>query len=184
MLSLAAPLLAAALASAAEAPRHQGFFLRLDLGGGWSSTSVSGVDLSGGAVGLGIGVGGNVAENVALFGELFDVAGSPDSGGRGPPLESLVFGGIGIGVTWYAMPANVFLSGVFGLGTLTTRVNGADAHTNPGPVARFGVGKEWLVSPSWGLGVAGYLNLGYQRDAVGQSWKSIAPIVAFSATFY
>ena len=74
---------------------------------------------------------------------------------------------------WYSMPANVFLSGVFGLGTLTTRVNGVDAHTDGGPVARFGLGKEWFLSESWGLGIAGYLNLGYQRDTA-----------ALSATFY
>ena len=84
------------------------------------------------------------------------------------------------------MPANVFLSGTVGIGTLTIKSNGTDSSTQNGLVGRVGLGKEWFVSQSWGLGIAGYLNFAVNADKGTNppTWKTVAPAIAFSATFY
>ena len=186
MLALLGVLLAATPAAASAEPHHEGFFLRMDLGVGWSSSFVSGTDVSGPGAGIGIGIGGNVADNLALFGQLVGTsAAKPKVGGRDAGIDSLSFGGLGIGLTYYLMPQNVFFSGVLGLGTLTERLSGfPDHNSNPGLIARLGFGKEWFVSRTWGLGIAGYLNLGLHGDEGSATWKSVAPVVAFSAMLY
>ncbi len=185
---LLAALIAVAVSTPAPdaEPRHEGFFLRMDLGFGWSWSFVSGSTTSGVGTGLGIGIGGNVGDNLALFGELFAAGASkPHLNGKDVGFESIAIGGIGAGLTYYFMPQNVFVSVIAGVGSLTRRQNGfADATSDAGFIARAGIGKEWHVSRTWGLGIAGYLNLGVNQDGLGQTWNTVAPIVAFTATLY
>jgi hypothetical protein len=194
--------LAALVAVAASAPapdpepRHEGFFLRMDLGFGWSWSFVSSSKVTGIGSGLGIGIGGNVGDNLALFGELFAAGTSkPRLDGMDVGMESLSVGGIGVGLTYYFMPQNVFVSTIAGVGSLARRQNsvcagsssqgcGTYTASDPGFIARAGIGKEWHVSRTWGLGIAGYLNLGINRTSLGETWNTVVPIVAFSATLY
>jgi hypothetical protein len=187
MLSALPILIAAATAATAggEGPRHRGFFLRMDLGFGYSSSWAGGTTLSGASSAIGLGIGGNIDDNLALFGELFGSGVSrPEMNGQSSSIDSVAIGGLGAGLTYYLMPANVFFSGVLGIGSMTQRLGGVDNDTRAGLVARFGTGKEWFVSESWGLGIAAYLNVAVQRDYTDRTWRTLAPIVAFSATFY
>src|SRR5215470_9946868 len=64
--------------------RHLGFFLHLDIGVGYLGTSASqsagGSTLSGAALPLSIAIGGAVAEDWILAGELWGAAGPSPSG--------------------------------------------------------------------------------------------------------
>ena len=173
------PLLLAALLATASGPSHHGFFLRMDLGIGYQDSTANSTTISGPAGGFGISVGGGVAENLALFGMLFGGGTTADDPKASPAM-------IGFGATYYFMPANVFLSGSVGFGGLRLKQNGFEHDTDAGFASRVGIGKEWFVSESWGLGVAGYLAFAAVKDkgVDPPTWRTISPLVAFSATFY
>jgi hypothetical protein len=81
----------------------------------------------------------------------------------------------------------VFLSGAVGFGGMRIRQNDVDHDTDAGFGARFGVGKEWFVSDSWGLGTAGYFDFAVAKDRDipnPPTWWSVSPLVAFTATLY
>ena len=105
---------------------EEGFFLRLSAGGGGASTEVTenGVTLkcSGPAGDVNFAIGGIVSPNLALHGTIFgwtitdpEVKVSNLSGN----LEGeLTLSGIGAGLTYYFMPANLYISGTLGVGRL------------------------------------------------------------------
>lgn len=172
------------------APRHHGFFFRADLGLGYYASSPGETTFSGAGGGLGLSIGAGVAENFALFVSLFDAAVanarvSVGSASADTDVSSSV-GGLGIGFTYYFMPANVFISGTGGAGQATADQLGRSHPSRIGPIVRLGVGKEWFVSNSWGLGVAGYLTWSHNaiQDYPQSPWTTVAPLLAFSATFY
>ena len=179
-------VLLAVAASTANEPVHRGFYFHADLGFGYYNSSGGGNTISGTGGGLGVCIGGGVADNLALFGELFDaVVANPNINGTSTQNTNAGIGGLGVGVAYYVSPINLFLSGIVGFGRLITESNGTQGSSDPGLVARVGVGKEWMVSQSWGLGVAGYLNFGSNKDQGGTpTWTTVSPLVAFSATFF
>jgi hypothetical protein len=173
-------VLIAALFAAAGGPSHHGFFLRMDLDAGYHNASGASTTVDGPGAGFGISIGGNVADNLALFGTI---AGS----GSGGDNTRAAHGIFGLGLTYYLMPANVFLSGAVGFAGMRITLNNVDYDSDAGFGGRFGVGKEWFVSDSWGLGVAGYFDFAVakQKDVLNPpTWWSFAPLVAFTATFY
>jgi hypothetical protein len=164
--------------------RHDGFFLSIspgiavgnteaDLGGNagtWDNITFRG---PGGI--LDFKIGGAVAENVILSADLIG------RNVRGPDLETV--GGteqldddivlsdatLGLGLTYYVMPANVFFSGTLGFGSFRLQnIDNEDedpVDTKAGFSWHAKVGKEWWVSRNWGLGVAlGYGFLGAEHD--------------------
>jgi hypothetical protein len=185
--ALAFALLAPALALAQSAAQtHDGFFLSISPGiafgeseadlteaaGSWDNVTYSG---PGGI--LDLKIGGAIAPNFILSGDFIGRS------VRGPKVETfggtdqadndvvLADGTLGVGVTYYVMPANVFLSGTIGVGrlVLTNPTEDADdderIETNPGLSIHAKAGKEWWVSDNWGLGVAaGYGWIGAERD--------------------
>jgi hypothetical protein len=169
---------------------HQGLFLRLDAGIDYVVTTRLGEAHAAFGPSASLSLGGNVADGLALFGTVL-LAGT--AAGSACPVsfpqpacvgDGIEVGGIGVGLNGYAMPGNVFLSGLLGVGTLDVNY-GPDGRKSAGLLGRFGAGKEWLVSPHWGLGAAGYLVLGSNKEAQGGGvWVTLAPLLAFSATFY
>lgn len=107
----------------------------------------------------------------------------------------LADGTLGVGLTYYIMPANVFLSGTVGVGrfALTKPTDDQDdderIETNPGLSLHAKIGKEWWVSDNWGLGLAaGYGWLGAKRDESGDGdfngeYASHKFYVLFNTTF-
>ena len=177
---------------------HDGLYLRLHVGGGF--TSASGTDnlgnkvtISGGSVSLGIAVGGAVAPNLALFGTAFaSVATQPNvsepGSGSVTANGNISLGGFGGGIVYYFEPINIYLSGVIAAMDL----QGQDANGNTTGTTKLGpgfqamVGKEWWVSTHWGLGVAGELIAATMKnkDDSSVTWNTGAFSILFSATCY
>jgi hypothetical protein len=179
---------------------HDGFFLRLHLGGGFTSIAGSNgandtARISGGGVSLGVALGGAVTRNLIIFGT---VAGTIISGptvtlNGGPAAYSspngntASVGGTGAGLAYYLEPVNVYFSGALMLVTFEfDDANNKAIYESKAGVGFQGlVGKEWWVSTNWGLGVAGELIVATMKDKTdpNTNWTSSAFSVLFSATY-
>jgi hypothetical protein len=197
-----ATLLCLALSGAAQAgPRpqtHDGFFLRLAPGVGGAGTKIESggdeINMDGSAGVLNIAVGGMVTETMALHGTLFGWSiADPDAEiieggteiGSGELDGTLTLGGVGIGITNYFVPSNVYISATVGAASLELDIDGlGDAESDTGFAGEFSVGKEWWVGDNWALGVAGVLGFHSIPDSdVDENFKGPHLGVLFSATF-
>lgn len=178
---------------------HDGFFLRFLAGGGPGQLVVDDVmgselkltSTAGGA--FHFQIGGAVAENLILFGDVGGFAlADPDVelGGASQPGQNLdvTASGLGGGLCYYFMPANIYLSGSVLASRNSMTFQSVTGESEAGPSLLVAAGKEWWVGPRWGLGVALMLELGStqdQRDATtGEKPKMTTRMfsVAFSAT--
>jgi hypothetical protein len=179
--------------------RHFGFFIRPDLGLGYMSsseatnTSLGDMTISGLAGVAGLSIGGAIAENVILSAHIYDAVSSNPTvsvaSGQSANTSnaSVTMFGVGPELTYYIMPANVYLSGTVALSRMTLTANGRDANTDYGFGTRLTLGKEWWVSSHWGLGLAGHISYASNNDPDSQGGShtltSLAYGVAFSATY-
>lgn len=88
----------------------------------------------------------------------------------------------GIGMTYYLMPSNVFLSGSLGLGQFVVSGNEnslGNGKTNAGFSMQLKLGKEWWVSKNWGLGVG----LAYSKTNLNSTPASGLPEELHSSRF-
>ncbi|MEL6181345.1 MAG: hypothetical protein AAFS10_20475 [Myxococcota bacterium] len=109
---------------------------------------------------------------------------------------------IGPGLTYYIMPANVYLSGSVGLGVFSWDQGGSSSMTLPyaarsdeeavGLSWSAMVGKEWWVGPEWGIGFAAMVFGGsatYEDEGSGPydltqtTWSFVSYGLLFSATY-
>ena len=194
-----APLFAQA--QAAPAPqdptihRHLGFFLRLDAGMGYAGSSASSggatLSLKGFAIPFGVAVGGAVSENFILAGDLWATSAlSPSvtwAGLSGTASgASMTMGGIGLNLTYYFMPHNVYVSLTPSIVTLSLNNGVSSASTNAGFGLKAGVGKEWWVGNHWGIGLAAQFVLGINKDQGSSNpptFTTLGGALAFSATY-
>ncbi len=187
-------LFAVAPAEAGQPRTHDGFFLRLSAGGGYSSTSLddgsSELKLSGGSGDVNLAIGGMIAPNLALHGTLLGWSiTDPDVDltgfGSGEINGDLSMGALGAGVTYYFMPANIYLSGTVGVGSLTMDLSGGPSvDSEDGVVVDLTAGKEWWVGNSWGLGVAaGMMFHSISDGGFDQNWTGSSFALRFSATY-
>ena len=187
---LLCPLMLTLTATAQAGPRDHigGFFLRLSGGIGAASSKIDAplfgeTKLSGMTGDINLAIGGGIANNLMLHGTIWGWAVSnPDLEIDGNKVETngdfglSAFGG---GVTYYIMPANVYLSGSVGTGVLTLD----DSKTDYGLVLDATIGKEWWVGNKWGLGVAVGGNYHSVADGgVDANWSGFGFAVRFSAT--
>jgi hypothetical protein len=160
-------LLVASLAATAWAgPRDHdgGFFLRLSGGYGTVTTlhdiGETDQEVSARTADVNVAIGGMVTPNLAIHGTLFgwswftphpeiSLYGSSETLVSNVSLES-----IGVGLTYYIMPINTYISGSIGAAGLTFDKGYTRGETDMGPAIDLTMGKEWWVSDSWGLGVA------------------------------
>jgi hypothetical protein len=184
----------AARAETAEDARHRGLFLRMHLGGGYLNSSVrsGGTDLkvNGGAGSFSVALGGAVGQNLHLYGELADsIAGSPNytRNGSSGTLTNTTYSllAMGPGVNYYFMPVNVYLSGSLLLSRVNVSSSSGNGNSDWGLAGKFQLGKEWWVSDTWGLGVAGMLlasgnGVGGGSPGTFSTWSGA---VLFSATY-
>ncbi len=150
-------------------PGH--FFMRLSGGFGFSGAAfddAAETTLSGAGGMLSFAFGATVARNIALNVDLFGLSMvEPNVEANGRDLGEAdgtraTIGGIGIGATFYVMPANIYFAGSVGVGVGTLEFRGrvgniiieAEEDTEAGLALNFMVGKEWWVSRRWGLGLA------------------------------
>ncbi|MFO0748370.1 MAG: hypothetical protein U1F43_22310 [Myxococcota bacterium] len=190
------PCLLSTVARADSAPEtHDGFLLRLSLGFGYESWTVDDgfgtqIDITGFGAGTSIGIGGMVAPNLAINADLFASAiASPNVAQNGVDLgeasdASVSLGAIGVGVTYWLMPVNVYLAGSIGLGQASVKENGSSFDADFGLALDFLVGKEFWVGREWGIGIAGqfiYANVPTNDSEASSSYMAFN--VLFSATF-
>jgi hypothetical protein len=182
-------------------PTHEGLYVRLHLGGGFTSISESigsggSVTFSGGSVSLGVSVGGAVAPNLAIFGTAFgSLVGTPNvkvSGygydATGSSNGDIGIAGVGAGVVYYFEPVNIYLSGVIAaMNVQADDSNGDTSYTSKfGPGFEGIIGKEWWVSQHWGLGVAGEFLAATMKDKTTSTdtWNAAGFNLLFSATCF
>ena len=161
--------------------RHDGFYLSMNigpaLGGAILSSGGDDLTLRGPSALIDFKIGAAVQENLILS---FDVISRTISG---PELEyqgmtatadddfTISDPSIGIGLTKYFMPHNVFVSGTLGMGQYIMD----DDESNTKYESEWGfalhakVGKEWGVGKDWGLGVSGGYGLLVTKDKEDES---------------
>lgn len=175
---------------------HDGFYLRLHLGVGFTNISGSNAageaKLSGAGPSFGIAIGGAPAPNFIIFGNLFGTSVSdPDQEVDGVPVGTAsgtaTLAGVGAGAAYYIQPLNLYLSGTLaGMQFQASESNGNVAiETNTGFGAQALVGKEWWVSQDWGLGVAAEFVAASMKDKVytDTTWTATSFGLLFSATY-
>ena len=153
--------------------RHDGFFLSMNLGAALGGTRLeaSGSDAQfsegiyrGGGTLLDFKIGGALRENLILSADLIGrVMTGPEVEIDGEVLGdasddlALTDNTFGMGVTYYFMPHNVFVSGTVGIAQFTVENEAADTkgESKTGLGVHLKVGKEWWVGKNWGLGVSG-----------------------------
>ena len=174
------------------AHRHLGFALRLDGGIGYLGTSDSMLDMSieGVSGSFGFVIGGAVTENFIIGADLWDiVAFSPTFSQGGTSVSgtdtAMALVGFGLNLTYYFMPANVYLSVSPSLTSVSLTGNGTSGSTESGFGMKIGVGKEWSVGDHWGLGLAGQFFFSNNKDKGTNppTWSTLAGGLAFSATY-
>jgi hypothetical protein len=176
--------------------QHDGFYMRVYAGLGYftaSETFGGATDTySGLGATYGAAFGGTIARNLILYGEVLGttVTDATASYGGGAPdfsgLDLTLFG-FGPGVAYYIEPVNLYLSG-----TLTfTEISFSDTNTaqpldntNLGIGFSFMVGKEWWVTPDWGIGIAGQFHIAAMHDpTVDARLRASVFSLLFSATY-
>lgn len=145
-----------------------------------------------GGVGLAsFAVGGAVVDNVALGVESFAVSFvEPTVTINGTKYETknnvtLSTSGLGVMGSYYFMPVNVYFSGTLGLGRTTLEIPSSNQKISSdyGVAGNLKLGKEWMVSRHWGLGVAGTYLFASVPDGSTTLRTSVFG-VAFSATYF
>jgi hypothetical protein len=179
------------------AERHDGVMLRVTAGMGGSVESIdSGASerrMSGLSAMFSVDLGGALNDQVSLHGRFASAALSdPDyevdgvDRGELSGLRANAFL-LAPAVTYYLMPANVYLTGAAGL----SWINLDDAQeerrwSESGLGFNLDLGKEWWVSRNWGMGVAGRFWFSYfdYRDEGRRFEETFTGLaVLFSATY-
>ncbi len=180
---------------------HDGWYFRAQLGGGGlyasrENAAKQKVSISGTGAGLTLAFGKVVRDNLILFGSLgtFTASDPHVEVGKVGRTQKGTTGvtGLGVGATTYVMPANLFGSVTLSaMRMASTDGNGTDISTADltptgwGPAVTVSAGKEWWVSPNWGLGGALILNVaglpGQKTDGgPGVVWFGLAGSATFN----
>lgn len=209
MLRLVIPLLLVLAAADAHAypgdpnrgRRHDAghFFMRLSGGLGFSGAAFDDAAETTfrGAGGMGsFKFGATIARNVALGADLFGLSmlepsveqNGRDLGNADNTRASL--GALGIGGTFYVMPANIYFAASVGFGVGTLEINVREGpiqlrfkeDTKVGLAGNLMIGKEWWVGRRWGLGLALQAILSSLETDEGTGLGVFGVGVLFSAT--
>lgn len=178
---------------------HTGFMLRLELGTGYATHSFTysqpvlpDFDASGGTLGqFGLVLGGAIAENLVLGGILFgQVADKPTvkvEGREATSDSTMNISGIGPTLVWYHGGTNIFLDASLMALQHSADAEGRTVTSDTGVGFRLGVGKEWRVSESWGLGAALHYLYGNTETKESELTETITSSsfgLTFSATYF
>lgn len=182
------------LANEATAQDRSGFWLRFNVGVGYGTISsdetiFGDFDLSG-VAGIGsVGAGLFLSDRLVLFGEFAaDVLSDPTVKVNGQEVgEASDFtataGGFGAGLQYY-LARSWFLAGTLYVSEVKFEYGNAEISTDPGFGFRILLGKDWPVSRTIALGVAGDgLFVVGAKDDAGDTWRSFGLGVTFSFTW-
>jgi hypothetical protein len=183
---------------------HDGLFMRFTVGPGFGIYSGTGQVITtdgavvtdpsnqGSQVGGSISLGGTVGENLILHGDIWFSIVSTEK------KENLLYqefgtAVVGMGVTYYWMPVNIYVTGSIGMansflvlheGTATKSDQDLARDLTTGVGVAFQVGKEWWVGDNWALGVALQGEFTYAEDEDSNLiFRHGGAKVLFSATY-
>ena len=183
--------------------QHTGFYLSMSVGPtfGAITNDIKNGDTetySGTGAQFDIKIGGAVKENLILHASMATTSISGPTVktsyyGSGRLKEDMTFNEnliVGVGLTYYMMPTNIFLSGTVGMGNYTftdSKESDNNMKTDNGFSMQLKAGKEWWVGKRWGLGIA----ISYGKtivnngpyDGIEQKFNSNRFGVLFNATF-
>ena len=183
---------------------HDGLFLRFTGGPGFGLyngtgdvVTTDGVIIGdpsneGSQVGGSISLGGSVGENLILHGDIwFSVVSTEKKNSQ--LYQDFGTAVVGLGVTYYWMPANMYVTGSIGMANSFLVLHDGTASNNNEDLARdittgvglaVMVGKEWWVSDNWALGVALQGEFTYAEDEDSNLiFRHGGAKVLFSATY-
>jgi hypothetical protein len=176
---------------------HDGFFLRFEIGPGYTDSRLGDFEASGLGYQIGVAIGAAVVENVIVMVSANELIVRDASTNRDQALEA-VFGSnvrvdLGVreatlGAGYYLMPANLFAGAHLGLGFAQINANGIES--DMGPSVGLDLAKEFWVGSAWGLG-AGLrlvwmklpLDEQFSDDATRDGVEVWAGRLSFIATF-
>ncbi len=185
------------------AREHDGFFLRLTVGTGAGFASyreaidgsrTEDVETGGVAGETEVAIGGRVVGDLIVHGNLL-LSGVGDANKTVQGVQNaskkidaslVLFGG---GLTYYFMPHNVYLSGMFGMGAMKeSRDDRMIVESKLGIGGALMLGKEWWAGPraQWGLGSAlrgTLLSAPVSLGGVDSRMFGSQITIAFSATY-
>jgi len=147
-------------------PKHGGFYLSMALGVNSSSVEVDSKNyglstFKGPGSVFDLKIGGTISENLILHATILSeyTVGPKINDVKTDNKVNLSEGLIGVGLTYYTAE-NFFVSSSLGLGGFTIENEREDlsVSTDSGFGFQLKAGKEWWISPKWGLGVAVYYN--------------------------
>lgn len=158
---------------------HDGFLLRFGLGYGYAVTDLDmihyyeapygtyagdAIELKGGFREFHLDLGGAIVDNVVLFARLgqlvvphanVDAHGGTTAYNR--KTRELRLGTLGVGMTYYVMPSNIYFTGVLSdadLWDVDPDLSDYDyLGSDHGVMFSLEAGKEWWTGPNWGLGI-------------------------------
>jgi hypothetical protein len=168
---------------------HEGFFMRLNLGVGYAGVSRPDYKWSGVGLGMGLSIGGSLVKNLALHADfrstLLPRPTQRTLGHNSDFDADIVFESMGVGLTYYFMPMNIYVSGSVGIGLMVFEDDGGQSKDTDAGLALSGqVGKEWWISSDWGVGVAGQVQYMRVKDYIDDHHlEGLALNVLFSATY-
>ena len=177
----------------AEARTHDGFYLHLNAGLGYLSTSAeyrgNEASYSGVTIPSAIFLGGTVGP-VAIGGGIFaDYAFSPSEELNGRSTErdnvSLTLLGIGMFADYYVDPhGGLHFQPFVGWGGLEATVDGNSGGSDPtGLVLALGAGYDWWMADEWSIGVMG--RIAYAPLSIDDvTYTTIAPAVLATFTYH
>lgn len=163
--------------SQSDVHQHDGFYLRMLVGGGYyqlTENDFLGSDLtfSGFGAATRVQIGGTVADNFMLYGEFGGVTQSDPKVEWGG--QSATFTGVtvsvydfGAGGTYYIMPQNIYLSFSLLLSRSELKYNSFSGNSDYGFGLNFMGGKEWWVGDDWALGFSIYGYFSTMSDKAG-----------------
>ncbi len=179
---------------------HDGFYLQMDAGLGALSSKSStffdpffgDVDLafSGTAGQFSLALGGALTPNFVLAGRFWGVTvTSPEVKLSGQKVNATDItqglSGVGLDLTYYFMPVNIYLTATPSIGLLSLEQGGETYKTKNGFALRLAAGKEWWVSDNWGIGLNVQYAFASNKDegTDAPTWTSNWFGVAFCATY-
>ncbi len=178
---------------------HDGFYLRMAIGGGYFNDSVStnatfigsgDITISGFTTAGEFLVGGTVANGFVIGGGLLTgVVIEPDVDLGGISAQSsgnLFFGMLGPFMDYYFDPnKGLHLQVMVGLGFLTGE--SSDSETAVGGGLAVGLGHDWWVSDEWSLGILGRLAFAAVKvddSFINEEHKAVQAAALFTATYH
>jgi hypothetical protein len=178
---------------AGQARTHDGFYLHLDAGLGYLSTTAEAggfeVTYSGVTLPLALMMGGTVGPVVIGGGFFTDFAPAPSASVNGQSVEledvNLYLLGLGVFADIYPDPKKgLHFMPFIGWGGLEATANGNAGGSDPtGLVLSIGAGYDFWVSDQWSAGVMGrFAYAPLSRDDV--SFSTIAPALLGTITYH